>query len=235
MLVLLGLVGYLLFLMGAGWLVNYLMSPLFGRFWRLFVAPGVIVHELAHAFACLLTGAQILEINFWKVSGGHVMHTQPRLHILGPVLISFAPTLVMTIGLFALLPMLGGELDSLPWVQTVPASATDLFMGYFASLWLALRYLDWLTITPWLLVYGMLNVAVTITPSATDLHNAKWAFLALLIVTALLIRLFSFSVSLGWLWPAIATTFVLLGLALVVCVLVRLPDLVFRSREKPTV
>ncbi len=50
---------------------------------RLFVAPGIIVHEYSHALACLITGTKIHEIRLFKREGGHVKHDNPAPTILG--------------------------------------------------------------------------------------------------------------------------------------------------------
>lgn len=223
--------GYLCSLMAIGWLVHSLMTPVFGRGWRLFVAPGVVVHELAHALACIVTGAQIHEINFWKPTGGHVMHTQPRLQILGPVLISFAPVLVMTLGLAVILPAISASLPALAWVQSVPETFRDLTLGYVGSLWQAIVTLNWLSATPWLLIYALLNVAVTITPSATDVHNARWAFVGLIILVLGFGQLVPANGGLAWVWPPVATTLVLLGLAVVVSLIIRFGHAVVFGRQ----
>ncbi|MGE0433139.1 MAG: M50 family metallopeptidase [Planctomycetota bacterium] len=53
------------------------------RAFRLFVAPGIIVHEYSHALACLLTGTKIHEIKLFKRDGGHVKHEKPNATLLG--------------------------------------------------------------------------------------------------------------------------------------------------------
>lgn len=216
--ILLVAIGYLAILLGIGALVNRLLVPVFGRSWRLFVAPGVILHELAHVVGCVVTGAQVLEINFWKPSGGHVAHTQPDLPIIGPVVVSLAPTIVMTAGLFLLIPAIGNQLTLLPWVQAPPTTLGGAIGGYLASVGQAFQSFNWSTLTPWLLVYLMLNVAVTITPSGPDFHNAKWALVALVIVAAIAAQLLAITIPLGSIWPPLATSLVLLGMALTVAI-----------------
>ena len=56
----------------------------------LLFVPGVVVHELAHAAACLLTGTRIRRIVLWNGRGGCVEHDRPRLAVLQPLL-SFFP------------------------------------------------------------------------------------------------------------------------------------------------
>ena len=53
------------------------------RAFRLFVAPGIIVHEYSHALACLLTGTKIHEIKLFKRDGGHVKHEKPAATFMG--------------------------------------------------------------------------------------------------------------------------------------------------------
>ena len=58
---------------------------------RFFIIPGVIVHELSHAFGCLITGAQVDSISVFSKEGGEVKHGEPYLKFLGPTIISMAP------------------------------------------------------------------------------------------------------------------------------------------------
>ncbi len=228
--IVLGVAGYMAVLLGIGAAVNYLLVPIFGRSWRLFVAPGVIIHELAHVLGCIATGAKVLEINFWKPSGGHVAHTQPEVPIIGPVVVSLAPTIVMTIGLFILAPLLSNQLTNLAWVQYPPSNFTDGILGYFTSILAAFNGFNWASSTPWLLVYLMLNVAVTITPSAPDFHNSKWALGALVIVIGLAVQVLAVQVPLSIIWPPIATSLILLGMALAVAAVLALIAGFFRGR-----
>ncbi len=58
---------------------------------QLFFLPGVILHELAHAAACVITLTPIKRLSFWNGSGGHLVHAKPRLSMLTQPIISFAP------------------------------------------------------------------------------------------------------------------------------------------------
>lgn len=222
-----GLVIYLIILALIGSAVNALMLPVFGRRFRLFVAPGVILHELAHALACILVGAHVLEINFWKPSGGHVVHTQPKLQIIGPVLISLAPSLFMTLGLFLFAPAYPG-LPYVTWTQAVPQSVGALFGGYLSGIGDTIINLNWFTFAPWLMIYLFLNLAVTITPSHTDLANSKWALLALALFIIFITKLINIEIPLDYFWPPIATSLIYLGLALVAAGLL---SIIFRSKR----
>jgi hypothetical protein len=69
----------------------FLVRSFMGRYYRIFVAPGIIVHELSHAFACLITGAEIKRINLFEPSGGSVEHSNSKIPVLGQAIVSFAP------------------------------------------------------------------------------------------------------------------------------------------------
>jgi hypothetical protein len=62
---------------------------------RLSEAPGIVVHELAHGLACLLTGTRIHEMRLFRFGDppGYVIHDRAASATAG-VLIAFAPTVV---------------------------------------------------------------------------------------------------------------------------------------------
>jgi hypothetical protein len=67
-------------------------------------APGVVVHELAHAFFCLFFGIRIYKINLFqfKQVAGYVTHSEPK-SFLASFFISFGPLLInsgLTVYLF---------------------------------------------------------------------------------------------------------------------------------------
>ncbi|MFZ4632145.1 MAG: M50 family metallopeptidase [Patescibacteria group bacterium] len=68
-------------------------------FWSYFkfflTSPGIIVHELAHAFFCVLFGVKIHEINLLRYNevAGYVVHDEPR-RFLSAFFISFGPLII---------------------------------------------------------------------------------------------------------------------------------------------
>lgn len=219
---------------GLGYVISWLMVPFFGRGWRLFVAPGIFLHELAHAAACVLVGARVHEINFWKSSGGHVIHGSPRVHLIGPVLISFAPTIFMTIVLVAIAPLIAPNVTDQPWLQSVPTTIGAAIIGYVRAIAALAIELPWLELWPLLAIYGMLNVAVTIAPSKRDLLNARWALVAVLILVFGIGQLLNLQVPLDFFWPALALSLVYLGMSflgvLIVWVVIRL---IYKKHPNP--
>lgn len=64
-------------------------------FYAILTAPGVIVHELAHALFCLLSGVKIYKINLFRFQkvAGYVVHEEPK-GFMSSWLISFGPLIV---------------------------------------------------------------------------------------------------------------------------------------------
>lgn len=72
----------------------------------LITSPGVIMHELAHAFFCLFTGTKVFKIKLFQFGNpaGYVNHAQPN-KFWKACLISFGPLIVnslISLFLFAL-------------------------------------------------------------------------------------------------------------------------------------
>ncbi|MDP3093813.1 MAG: M50 family metallopeptidase [bacterium] len=136
-----------------------------GRKYRFFLVPGVIVHEFSHALACLVAGAKIREINLFSSSGGYVAHEEPKLPILGEILVSLAPVFG---GLAAVL-----ALSSLFQFPLPVASA-----GFLK--WFVLNWLNWKF---WLFAYLNISIIICLVPSFQDLKNASLALLLALVLT----------------------------------------------------
>jgi hypothetical protein len=81
---------------------------------RLILFPGVIVHELSHAVACLLTGTPIESMSFWTETGGNVVHHKPKLAVFTQPIISFAP---FPVGIASLL-FLSNYITGVHWIAT---------------------------------------------------------------------------------------------------------------------
>ncbi|PJA09785.1 hypothetical protein COX68_01970 [Candidatus Falkowbacteria bacterium CG_4_10_14_0_2_um_filter_41_15] len=64
-------------------------------FYAILTAPGVIVHELAYAFFCFLSGVKIYKINLFRFQpvAGYVVHAEPK-GFMSSWLISFGPLVI---------------------------------------------------------------------------------------------------------------------------------------------
>jgi hypothetical protein len=63
----------------------------------LLLSPGVMVHETAHAFFCILTGVKIFKLKLFQFSEvtGYVEHGAPK-SLFSAFLISFGPIFLNT-------------------------------------------------------------------------------------------------------------------------------------------
>ncbi len=166
-------VALLLIVIILSFIIDFFLSHSFlGPKYRILLAPGVIVHELAHGFACLFTGAKVSEMALFEKDGGHVKHTRPRVPIIGPVIISLAPLIAGIVIIYFASKYL---------------SATDLniFKNGFSTKALVsanleiIKNLSHFSLRNLLLLYVVISIAVTMVPSRQDFINA---FLPLLII-----------------------------------------------------
>ena len=87
--------------------INSILLSSVGGIYRIFIAPGVILHELSHAFACLVTGAKVTSINVFKKDGGEVRHTKPIIPIIGQIFISLAPFIIGFLAIYLIARAVG--------------------------------------------------------------------------------------------------------------------------------
>jgi hypothetical protein len=153
----------------------FLVRSFLGYKYRFFVAPGIIIHELSHALACLICWAKIREISFFDQDGGYVKHEKSPIPIFGPILISTAPLVISIIIFYFLgrLLKLEGSLD---------------FGTIIFNLKLILKSINFVNWRSFLAIYLLLSVAVTMTPSRQDLINMLTPLVILVAVFYLLFR-----------------------------------------------
>lgn len=87
--------------------------------YALFTAPGVIIHELGHAFFCFLAGVKIHKMRLFRFGNpaGYVTHDEPT-KFYQAVLVSFGPLIANT--LLALLAFARVFTPYLAWQNIVP-------------------------------------------------------------------------------------------------------------------
>jgi hypothetical protein len=152
----------------------FLSHSIFGVKYRYFLAPGVIIHELAHGFACFFTGAKVSEMSLFEKDGGHVKHTRPRIPILGPVLISLAPLIAGIVIIFFVSKFLSmGEISMFKNGLNAQAimSANQTIIHNLVGL----------SVKNWILLYIVVSTAVTMIPSRKDFVNAFFPLLILIV------------------------------------------------------
>ncbi len=165
----------LLALVILSFLIDFLLSRSFlGPKYRIILAPGVIVHELSHGFACILTGAKVSEMSLFEKEGGHVKHTKPKIAILGPIFISLAPLVVGILVIYFTSKFLSASDISL--VKS-GYSIKDMLAENVALVKNVMHFAP----KNWILLYITISVAVTMLPSRQDLTNAFFPLFLLIL------------------------------------------------------
>lgn len=162
--------------------VNLLLSgSVLGKGYRIFVAPGIILHELSHSLFCLLTGAKITKISLFDKEGGSVEHTESKIPVLGPILISLAPFAFGIGAIFAIAKWLGIKETDFNWTGW---SFQDIIL-FLNNLKNQINFSNYQN---WLVLYFALSIAVTMTPSRQDIKNIALILILLIAGFYLLIR-----------------------------------------------
>ncbi|MCL5411115.1 MAG: M50 family metallopeptidase [Patescibacteria group bacterium] len=174
----------LAFILLASFLIDFFLSrSIFGRGYRIFVAPGIIVHEFSHALMCLLTGAKVSKISLFEKEGGKVVHSSPKIPILGQILISLAPIAFGAGAIFLLSKKLGINDVDFAAIHLTKQGLLEFIRSTFSNL-------DFHKTSTWIIVYLVLSIAVTLTPSFQDLRNVALS-IGLIIIGILLVYRFS--------------------------------------------
>jgi hypothetical protein len=147
------------------------------HFWCFVIAPGTILHELGHYFACKLVGLEVLRVRLFEPNPrtrqlGYVSFKMPagdaRWSVLQGLVVAFAPFVSGSLALFLLVGLL---LPSGLWPE-LELSRFDRFGG---DLGLLIDHLRRGVVRPgrlgswrWLVLYGVLVVGSGAAPSTTD-------------------------------------------------------------------
>ncbi|PCJ56605.1 MAG: hypothetical protein COA79_18230 [Planctomycetota bacterium] len=141
-------------------------------FFRILITPGIAIHEYSHAIACLLTGAPVSSITIFDKDGGSVVHGNPKIKIIGPVIIAMAP-IAGALLIFSLM----GFLLNYPF---------NIKVNSFESFFKSLGNVPWTKWQVYLYLYACINLMMTIAPSKQDLKNCQWGLIGTFIIICLL-------------------------------------------------
>jgi len=161
--------------------INMLLLNSVGPFYRLFVIPGVILHELSHAFACFITGAKVTGISMFKKDGGEVRHGHSSIPVLGPIFISTAPFIIGALAIFLLSKLIGFKAVNLTEYDFNPQNIVLLIKSTFGTL-------DLSKVKTWIALYLVLSVAVTMIPSVQDMKNILFSLIVLFAIIFVIYR-----------------------------------------------
>lgn len=135
---------------------------------------GAFVHETSHAVFCFLTRAKISEYRVF-VKQPHVTYSNPRLPMIGNLLISVAPIFGgLTLLFFVNKHFLVNQF-------VVPAfSDRHFFLRDFLNFITQINPLNWKNL---LALFLFLNIGAMISPSLRDLKNVWFLMLVLLFIS----------------------------------------------------
>lgn len=165
-------------------LINFFFqNTIFGKSYRIFVAPGVIVHEMSHALLCLMTGAKITKMSLFDKNGGSVEHHPSKLPFIGSILISLAPFVFGSVIIYFLAELLGFKQINFFQIDYSFSGIISFFKNVISQFHLS-------DIRSIIIAYLIISVAVTMTPSSQDLKNIVYSVLVLVIILILAIYCF---------------------------------------------
>lgn len=149
----------------------FLRESFFGLKYRYFVAPGVIIHELSHALAALLTFHKVEKINFLDPNGGYVLHQKTREPI-SQVIISFAPIIGITISFYLITYLLQPS-----WlnINLHDLNSFQIILKTPLNHWQS-----------WLHLYLATSLATCLAPSRQDFKVAIGGIIILILILLLL-------------------------------------------------
>ena len=153
---------------------RFLVGWIPANLYLILLFPGVVLHELAHGAFSILTGTPIHSIKLFSREGGHVVHGQPRIPVVGQLIISFAP-LVVGLALATYL------------VSILPLETNSQWSMTFYKFNLALPRIEhgWQTLDfVWL--YLFLSIILTLTPSKQDIGASSAGVIVFVIVLYIL-------------------------------------------------
>lgn len=167
-----------------------LVSPGLLRTW---LYPGVMIHELSHAAACLPALAKVRSVTLIRSDGsGEVEHEEPKLPVLGMVLISLAPLAGGPLALWGLNWLLDSPWPDIHVMSSASAESLAFIGTVLEQTWIGLSHglanADWSRWQLYVVLIMTVSVALTMIPSDQDLKNAlKSAVLLLVLIAAWLL------------------------------------------------
>lgn len=136
--------------------------------------PGIVLHELAHIAGCLLSGAKIKDVVLFSQEGGSVTYVKPKIPILGTVIISTAPLILLPLVLALLTWIFSSWLGCTLVIILPESSSSEVVFPVFATV-AGIFYTNIIAqFNAWFLLYLYLCITIilSLAPSRQDLSNA---------------------------------------------------------------
>jgi hypothetical protein len=203
----------------ASWALDRLWAHSVARWaYIIFAAPGIVVHELSHWAACIITGAKVTRVTLLSREGGSVTHGRPKGGIIGQSFISMAPFFGIPLSI-VLLGILFDRLlgCTISWTVDLDGSVGEIVIGMLNSAF----DLIWSNIVDrgayWFILYIYLAASLTIAlaPSAQDLKNGIIGLVIVLVAVLIWIVMMERAFP-KWDFPVLGPMVDMLGLVVVI-------------------
>ncbi len=171
-----------------------------------FLFPGTVIHELSHAFLCLITGTTIKDLNIFKIeNSGGLQHDRPKVPYLFDFFIATAPIFGCAFVLILVSIILGNPIqvsESLPKEMTFSMKLVfDYAKNFLDMIWLTLNAfwkIGFHSISSILFIIASIIFTVSIAPHKRDI---KYIVLGFIVLGTALFFLEIFGISLlGYKW-----------------------------------
>jgi len=153
--------------------------------------PGVVLHEISHMIGCVVTGAEIRKVVYFSQEGGSVTYSEPRIPVVGTVIISTAPLFFLPLILAVLTWIFGTYFGCsvppvVPLTGDLVAGSEDIFKNVIPL------FSSNLIVHPngWFLVYLFVcgSIVLSLAPSGQDFKNAAIGIGFLLALCLLILK-----------------------------------------------
>ncbi len=182
--------------------VNYIHDKMI----RGFLFPGTMVHELSHAFVCLITGTTITELNLFTTDSAGIKYDKPKIPVLFDFAIAAAPLFGCAYVIFFTSKMLGNPIhldDTFPKeIHFTLKGFFDLFQHLLDTVWSTFnsfkKQLHLKDVRHILFLVTLIIFAISIAPHKQDI---KYLVLGFTIISLILFFLDKAGISLlkyGW-------------------------------------
>ena len=166
-----------------------------------FLFPGAVIHELSHAFLCLITGTTIKELNIFKLeNSGGLQYDRPKVPYLFDFLIATSPVFGCAFVLILTSIILGNPIqvsESLPNEMTFSMKLVfDFAKNFLDMIWLTLNAfwkIGFHSINSILFIIASIIFTVSMAPHKRDI---KYIVLGFIILGTALFFLELFGISL---------------------------------------
>ena len=167
---------------------------------RFFLFPGAVIHELSHAFICLITGTTIKELNIFKLENGSIQYDRPKVPFLFDFFIATSPIFGCAFILILISIILGNPIridESLPNEMTFSIKIVfDYAKNFLDMIWLTLNAFwksGFHSISSIIFIIASIIFTVSMAPHKSDI---KYIVLGFIILGAALFALERFGISL---------------------------------------